>query len=75
MGNILIILLTELCVCIGAYFFIDRTITEKRIQENQKEWDEYSKGMTDDEKADCYFNWCEQRKIEKGWRFYYFPRQ
>jgi len=57
------------------YLMVDRVITKKRLRENQLAWNEYSKNMTFDEKIDCYIDWCKQRKLEKGWRFYYFPRQ
>ena len=53
---------------------IDRKITRKRLEENQRLWDEYSKGMTYEEKCEVYFEWCTLRKIESGWSYFYFPR-
>ena len=71
-------------VCIGEliigllflliYFTDDNLITRKRLKDNQIAWDEYSNGMTFSEKNDCYLDWCTNRKLENGWRFYYFPR-
>ncbi len=56
------------------YQVIDEIITNKRLKENQILWNEYSKNMTFNEKMDCYLYWCKQRKVEKGWRNYYFPK-
>ena len=53
---------------------IDYIITRKRLKENQKAWDEYSKGMTMDEKDKAYMEWCRRRRYEKRWEFFYFPR-
>lgn len=72
-------------VCIGEliigllyliiYIVIDNLITRKRVKQNQIAWDKYSKNMTYWEKQDCYLDWCTRRKLENGWRFYYFPRK
>lgn len=75
MGSVLAVLLSCGAIYICGYFMVDRIITTKRIKENQKAWEEFSKGMTEYEKMDCHIEWCERRKMEKGWRFYYFPRQ
>lgn len=52
----------------------DRHITQKRLEQNQKAWDEYSKGMTVSEKLDCYELFCREQKAKNGWQFYYFPK-
>lgn len=52
----------------------DRHITQTRLEQNQKAWDEYSKGMTDSEKLDCYELFCEEQKVKNHWQFYYFPK-
>lgn len=65
---------------VGALLYIliwlarDRHITQTRIEQNQKAWNEYSKGMTDNKKWDCYLLFCEEQKVRNGWRFYYFPK-
>ena len=56
------------------HFVSDRIITSKRLKDNQKAWDEYSKGMTFNEKLNVYNDWCKKRKLEKGWKYFYFPR-
>ena len=56
------------------HFIVDRIITTIRLRDNQKAWDEYSKGMTLNEKINVYDEWCRRRKIEKHWKFFYFPR-
>lgn len=52
----------------------DRRITQTRLEQNQKAWNEYSKGMTDNEKWDCYLFFCEGQRSKNGWQFYYFPK-
>lgn len=52
----------------------DRHITQTRLEQNQKAWDEYSKGMTDSEKWDCYELFCREQKVKNHWQFYYFPK-
>lgn len=65
---------------IGAILYIlvwvawDRCKTRTRLDQNQKAWDEYSKGMTDSEKWDSYELFCEEQKTKNGWEFYYFPK-
>ena len=52
----------------------DRYITQTRIKQNQKAWDEYSKGMSFSEKLDIYEQFCEEQKMKNGWKFYYSPK-
>lgn len=65
---------------VGALLYIlvwlawDKYITQTRLEQNQKAWDEYSNGMTDNEKWGCYELFCEEQRVKNGWRFYYFPR-
>ena len=65
---------------IGALLYLlvwhvrDRHITQTRLEQNQKAWNEYSKGMTDNEKRDCYLLFCEEQRAKNGWQFYYFPK-
>lgn len=56
------------------YYLVDRGITNKRLKENQIAWDNFSKNMTYNEKICCYLKWCQERKIEKGWSDFYFPK-
>lgn len=72
--NIFILMIFLSIVSPVAILLVDRIVTNKRIDENQKAWNEYSKGMTFDEKNQCYLEWCERRKTEKNWGYYYFPR-
>ena len=63
------------CILYMAVFFIaDRIITLRRLAESQRAWDEYSKGMSPDEKSDRYLDFCEKQKRAKGWKFCYYPR-
>lgn len=55
------------------YFVFDHIITKKRIEINQKEWDAYSEGMTEEEKMDIFFYWLEINKQKHGWRYLYIP--
>ena len=34
---------------------------------------EYCKGMTDDEKREAFFSWCEENKAKHCWPHYYYP--
>lgn len=52
----------------------DRYITQIRLKQNQKAWDEYSKGMSFSEKLDSYEQFCEEQKVKNGWNYYYFPK-
>lgn len=61
-------------IFLGIYFAIDKIITNKRLNENQREWEKYSEGMTDTEKRECFSDWLTMRKLEKGWSFYYIPK-
>lgn len=55
------------------FCFVDRIVTNKRLKENQSEWDNYCKDMTYSERLDCFTDWLLQRQCEKGWRFKYIP--
>lgn len=57
------------------YLIADKIIAEKRLKENQIAWDEYSKNMSKFEKDDCFLEWCNERKMQMGWRFFYFPQK
>ena len=61
-------------IFLWAYLIVDKIITSIRLRDNQKAWNEYSKGMTLSEKLDVYNEWCRRRKIEKHWEFFYFPK-
>lgn len=49
-------------IAIGIGIIFNNVVTRKRVILNQKEWDEYCKGMTDDEKREAFFSWCEENK-------------
>ena len=77
-GIILQIVLITSSICIlfiFCYWIFDRIIAAKRLKENQIAWDEYSKNMSKSEKDDCYLEWCNERKMQMGWRFFYFPQK
>lgn len=42
-------------IAIGIGIIFNNVVTRKRVILNQKEWDEYCKGMTDDEKREAFF--------------------
>lgn len=60
-------------IYILVYYLIDRHLTLKRIVINQREWDEYSKGMSDQEKLDCFNEFLIRQKVKHGWKFMYIP--
>lgn len=57
------------------YLIADKIITTKRLKENQIAWDEYSRNMSKSEKDACYLKWCNERKMQMGWSFFYFPQK
>jgi hypothetical protein len=59
-------------VCL--FFIIDRIITLKRLEINQKEWDEYSAGKSLKWKLDNFVDFSIENKYKHGWPYYYFPR-
>lgn len=63
-----------LILILTVYWIVDSIITNKRLKQNQIAWDEFSKNMSCKDKKQCYLEWCHKRKIEKGWRNYYFPK-
>jgi len=69
-----LIMLLIATIFLLVYFIVDRVITTSRLRDNQKAWDEYSEGMTLNEKFNVYNEWCRRRKIEKHWEYFYFPR-
>lgn len=73
MISAMLILVAIGTIVIVTDYWIDRIVTRKRVAENQRAWNEYSKGMTYEEKCEIYFEWCTLRKIENGWSYYYFP--
>lgn len=60
-------------IAIGIGIIFNNVVTRKRVILNQKEWDEYCKGMTDDEKREAFFSWCEENKAKYCWPHYYYP--
>lgn len=76
MGIVLVVLLDLVIgiLYLGIWFLVDLLITNKRVEENQKAWNEYSKNMTDDEKFECFIDFLRKRQLEKGWSHLYIPR-
>ena len=62
-------------IFILCYLIVDKIITTKRLKENQIAWDEYSRNMNKSEKDACYLEWCNERKMQMGWRLFYFPQK
>ncbi len=60
-------------IAIGIGIIFNNVVTRKRVILNQKECDEYCKGMTDDEKREAFFSWCEENKAKHCWPHYYYP--
>lgn len=60
-------------IAISAYLLIDGYITNKRLKQNQKEWNEYSKDMSVDEMYAVFGNWIKQNQIKHGWKYMYIP--
>ena len=61
-------------IVLSMWILIDKLITHHRLSISQREWDEYSKGMTLEEKLDVFNDWLEQNKIKHGWNYFYIPR-
>lgn len=51
-----------------------RSTRRKNLKINQKEWDEYSKGMSFYERKECFVDFLEDNKARHGWKYYYVPR-
>lgn len=72
----IVLITSSICILfIFCYWIFDRIITTKRLKENQIAWDEYSRNMSKSEKDACYLEWCNERKMQMGWRFFYFPQK
>jgi len=74
MFRVMLILVAIGIIVVVTDCWIDRIVTRKRVAKNQRAWNEYSKGMTKEEKISVYLTWCELRRLENGWEHYYFPR-
>lgn len=55
------------------FFAVDRYLTNKRIKINQLAWDEFSKGMTDREKMNCFMDFLYRQQEKYGWSCLYIP--
>lgn len=71
---IIIVTLSVIFIFLFFYLLIDKITTDKRLKQNQKEWDEYSKNMTSDEKFREYLPFCFSQKAKYGWGYYYLPK-
>lgn len=60
-------------IFISGFYLVDLYLTRKRVAKNQKEWDEYSKGMTDQEKMDCFIEFLYRQKAKYNWNDIYIP--
>ena len=73
MINELTITFSLILIGILCYVLISNIITRKRLAQNQKEWNEYSKHMNLSEKHEVFSTWVYENKIRHGWRFLYIP--
>lgn len=55
------------------FFAVDGYITRKNLKINQREWDEYSKDMTDRQKLDVINDWLICQQIKHKWKYKYIP--
>lgn len=55
------------------YFAVDNYLTKKRLEINQRDWDEYSKNMTRQEKLMNFKIFLNEQKRKYNWRYYYIP--
>ena len=67
-----IMLILGICSVI-IFLIIDRMVTNYRLAESQREWNEYSKGMTRSEKIETFLEWLEHNKAIHGWKYLYIP--
>lgn len=61
-------------ICLTVFLVIDRMKTEYYLRKNQREWNEYSKDMSLDEKTEVFTDWLEVQKAKNGTQYYYIPR-
>ena len=64
-------ILVTICLIIITRY--NRYITRQRLAINQKEWDEYSKDMTYQEKHDCFNDFLFEQKAKHNWNYLYIP--
>ena len=70
---IILFMLAFTIVFLSGFYIVDSYLTRKRIEINQKAWDEYSKGMTDQEKMDCFMPFLYNQKDKNNWNYLYIP--
>ena len=70
---IILIMLIFTIIFIAGFYLVDLYLTRKRVSKNQREWDEYSKGMTDQEKMACFFDFLYRQKVKYNWNYLYIP--
>ena len=61
-------------IFLGIWFLVDKHTTTKNLRINQKEWEEYSKGMTYSQKSEVFVDWLKDNQKKHGWKFLYIPR-
>ena len=78
MINKLTITFSLISIGISCYVLISNAIfnaiTRKRLAQNQREWNEYSKHMSLSEKYEVFPTWLRENKIKHGWKFLYIPQ-
>ena len=70
---IVLIMLSFTIIYISGFYLVDLYLTRKRVSINQKDWDEYSKNMTDQEKMDCFNEFLYSQKAKYNWNYLYIP--
>lgn len=73
MIEIIVITLTTVLLFL-IFCSIDQVITKKRLEQNQREWDEFSKDMTDRDKLQEYLPFVYSQRAKYGWGYYYLPK-
>ena len=70
---IFIVLWIIVAICLIFITRHDRYITKKCLEINQKEWDEYSKNMTYQEKLDRFNDFLYEQRAKHNWDYLYIP--
>ena len=73
MSNILTIITVLSLGGLTIFFIVDKHITNKRLKINQRDWNEYSKDMSIDEKRENINAFLLRQKAKYHWGHLYVP--
>lgn len=65
---------TFVILALAIFFIVDNVTTSRKLKRNQKLWNEYSKGMTQDEKLEVFCDWIKENQRKHGDKFMYIPK-